>query len=460
MIWLLVCFAIGLDIPRQPDLPAEEIRLPVPNLLGYHYLDGHGNVAIGGNFLYASSFENNRAIVQVFSLFQEPQWGIIDRSGQWVLAPQPHHIEAIAGDRVRIRVGDKRGVIDMVGRTILDPIYDYIALYEDGYLVTEQDDLDGLFDFAGNEIIPAKYEIISYQNNGFATLDHDGLSGWYFIPLGILVEPQFGWAYWPLNRFQKLETPIDDVLIRVSVDGQEKYADIHGAIQNPYPNTQTNSFLEGRAFVPSTDNPSLYGVIDTEGKWIVEPKFALPSHFEKGKAIVAIDRPDGTRKFGVIDRQGKEVVPFEFDEMIPWINGYSAVEKDGKFSVIDRSGRLLTPLRSERCYYMGGPVIGLYRDDKTGILDLTGNVLIPPIIEHYTVFDHHYGIAKMNDQLAGITPGGQFFWGPKRVWQLHGLLKLPPVWHYAAVVALAALIAIVVTGIVWVRSARSKRAMR
>ena len=84
-------------------------------------------------------------------------------------------------------------------------------------------------------------------------------------------------------------------------------------------------------------------------------------------------------KWGYVDEQGNTVIPFEYDEVSPFVNGSAAVGKNNLYGLIDASGREL----GRGLAYGGIDLVGthsVYRvalRGKLGLIDSQGRELLP-----------------------------------------------------------------------------------
>ena len=84
-----------------------------------------------------------------------------------------------------------------------------------------------------------------------------------------------------------------------------------------------------------------WGYIDENGKYAVDTKYYTVADFTVAGADTAFDFRQGTAPvrsqnfMGVIDKKGKTVVDFEFDVILPGLNGKYIAKKDGVWGVID-----------------------------------------------------------------------------------------------------------------------------
>ena len=90
-----------------------------------------------------------------------------------------------------------------------------------------------------------------------------------------------------------------------------------------------NDFENGVAVVVVGD-PAFqhlkYGLIDTNGKYLVEPKFRWLGTFSEGVSAAEISEETGLIHGGYIDRSGKFVITLSYASNLgPFYDGYAAV---------------------------------------------------------------------------------------------------------------------------------------
>lgn len=88
-----------------------------------------------------------------------------------------------------------------------------------------------------------------------------------------------------------------------------------------------------------------YGVIDTDGQYVVHCEYDYIWPYSDG---VAIAERDG--HFGYIDTEGNVVVPFEYDFLSEFQDGLAIAEKDGMWGFVDRAGNVAVPLIFEAVF--------------------------------------------------------------------------------------------------------------
>ncbi len=98
-------------------------------------------------------------------------------------------------------------------------------------------------------------------------------------------------------------------------------------------------------------------------------------HYENDHFIVIKDG-----KYGVIDKDGKEIFPVEYDEIQVGLGGRGlCIKKDGKWGMAFYTGVFVTPCKyEERPYLCGEGLIAIRQNGKYGLIDLSGKQILEP----------------------------------------------------------------------------------
>lgn len=113
------------------------------------------------------------------------------------------------------------------------------------------------------------------------------------------------------------------------------------------------------------------------GKYAVNAtkKYGDDWDFENDHFIVSKDG-----KWGVISKDGKEVIPFIYDKIKIGMGGAGlAVQKNGKWGLAYYTGVFVTPCKYEEAPYLCGEgLIAVKQDGKYGLVDQRGNEVVTP----------------------------------------------------------------------------------
>ncbi|WP_128543801.1 WG repeat-containing protein [Larkinella soli] len=156
-------------------------------------------------------------------------------------------------------------------------------------------------------------------------------------------------------------------------------------------------FFEGRAVVQKlTVEPEYartYALIDTTGR-VVADGYDRMLDFSDGLAAVARNE-----KWGFIDREGKEVIPLQYEDAASFSEGLACVKLGGKNGFIDKAGKMvIAPQFSRSCtasVFSEGlaSVYTTYDDGPSGYIDHSGRFVIPPDFSFVQPF--HEGLAMV-----------------------------------------------------------------
>jgi hypothetical protein len=209
------------------------------------------------------------------------------------------------------------------------------------------------------------------------------------------------------------------------------YADATGKLVIPASFDKATRFRDGLAQVLRADQ---WAFIDRQGREVVPFRYAYAMPFSDGLAAVGRDtgEPSGleqygprpgerrrltTSKYGFIDRQGKIAVPLDYDWVMPFHEGVSAVVLNrlspkcptpSLWGMIDGRGRLVLPV--EHCH-VGPSVDGLLRvvyesrgpnDARVGFVDREGRVRLP-------VLPYEWAAERWREDLLLVRDHGR--WG-------------------------------------------------
>ncbi len=165
----------------------------------------------------------------------------------------------------------------------------------------------------------------------------------------------------------------------------------------------SSSFSEGLACVMKEDNGRKFGFIDKSGKEVISCNYDWAYPFSESVAWVL---NSGGELFGLIDKSGNEILPYQYKYVTTFSEGLAGVSKGDKWGYIDKSGKEVIPCIYEtvswekRFNSFSEGLACVKKEGKYGYIDKSGNVIIPCKYE-----DAH----SFHDGLAGVCKGGK--WG-------------------------------------------------
>ncbi len=175
----------------------------------------------------------------------------------------------------------------------------------------------------------------------------------------------------------------------------------------------------------------LWGYLDTQGNWLIKPKFSFAGQFQSGLAMVSVDESSGTdgnsKYVSYVDKTGKQISQ-RFYSGKPFEGAYAAVsvlsnqtnskplwgliDKTGRWAIEPKYTKIGPPINSTRLLY-DKELVGIFsngtfsvepkyqrigefseglasfqnpKTKKYGFLDQTGKIIIPATFEFAGTF--------------------------------------------------------------------------
>lgn len=212
------------------------------------------------------------------------------------------------------------GFKDAAGKVVIAAKYDGCGNFHEGLAYVGIDNgskdgykhLQGFIDQTGKIVIPIKHEAQDRQHGGGGLYQNfgDGLFAIYH-------EGYYGY----MDKQQKLVIPYKHDEAGEFSDGMAVVGknDLYGAINKagklvvPIKYARLGSFSEGRAAFSLGNNGEKTGYIDTKGKVLLPPKWNAGEKFSEGLAVVL----GSDYKWGVIDTEGNYIVKPKHDQIVP-----------------------------------------------------------------------------------------------------------------------------------------------
>lgn len=120
-------------------------------------------------------------------------------------------------------------------------------------------------------------------------------------------------------------------------------------------------------------NDGKFGVLDLQGKVLLPIKYDLldyakPNIFFKDNMT-----------FGLMNVKGKILMKFDY-ESVDFENGYFIITKSGKYGVLNLQGKLLIPIKYDRIlgntYFLNNGIASAILNGQNWLVDLYGNELV------------------------------------------------------------------------------------
>jgi hypothetical protein len=303
---------------------------------------------------YIEYFRNNVAPARTF----KDAYTLLDTLGNELFPAKFDYIHNTGYDLleagIEVKNKMKRGYINKNGDIIIPLQYDYVYMPNADFAIVEQNGKVGLLNKNNQIIVPITYDYITDANNNRFIVQRSGMYAFY-TNTG---KPVTDFAFKDVERF---------------------YDEVASVV---YPNNSSS-------------------LIDTNGRLLFTPitKTAIKNTNKYFATILNTT----TQKYGVIDRNGKSVIPTQYNG-IELLDSISIVEKNKKVGILSNNGQLITPLVYDAIYQERGMTNRFYakKDPLYGIIDKDNNEIIPAEYAFVKLFLKDYFVVKKSDTVFGI----------------------------------------------------------
>jgi len=328
----------------------------------------------------------------------------------------------------QVFVGSKFGFIDISGKEVIPPIYeDNFPHYEfnNGFIVLKKDNLLGIVDKTGKVIAPFEFKSIGSFSNGIAEATKPGTKVGFIDQFGRTVIP-FQYDIFILLGGVKCI----DAMIPVENNTNKKgYIHKSGNLVVPFKYEVARNFSNGLGLVKRVFNGKV-SYLNNFGAAAIPEKYDDGRDFIDGFAAVNMGAKQTPTyelsggKWGLIDKSGKEVVPFIYDRIYENKNGF-AIVANGKYpnekkGLIKVDGKVILPVEFNDIKMLNGRFIA--KKEFAGpyaLFDMTGNKI--------TDFKWYFSdlFADFSDGLIAVRELVNGKLGKAGVIDLNGVLKIP-----------------------------------
>jgi WG containing repeat len=361
---LMAIFMLTLPLNAQQSSTTPSKLFPISLKDKHGYIDGSGKTVIPPDFDDAWNFSEGLAPVLI-----EDKWGYIDQTGKIVIPPQFFEVmpfkEGLAlvgaffkSGPINSQVGNY-GYIDKTGKFAIAAQFGVAFDFSDGLARIQTEDYkDGYIDKTGKVVFWDK-RLTEDFSDGLALFKTNsnmpGSKTGYLDKAGnTAISPKFDWG-----------ESFSEGLACVSLDKKAGFIGTKGNVAIDFRFDSCRSFSEGLAAVKIGDK---WGYIDKSGKIVVDPKFAEAEPFSDDVAVVrAVEDSQASKKeerhiegpniisikagkFGVVDRNGRMILPTQFVQVgnfsagLAWVNlgqDYIVHGDTHKWGYINKAGKFV-----------------------------------------------------------------------------------------------------------------------
>ncbi len=296
-----------LDIDNCRDNNYSEGLIAAMDKDKWGYLDRSGKLIIAYQFDDASEFKGGMAVVGMGS-YDERLYGIIDKSGKYLLVPKYKRIKPLQ-DGFFITMNHDRTCYGLLNKSLdilCEPVNRQIDICPDGFarVVSENGEIRYL-DQNGQDVLKLPYADTGIFSEGLASFHAQNDDG--FDTFGYLDQSGKVIFQKTLYNIEYLSNMSDGMVL---------------------------------ALIQDKSGRSRYGYLDRTGQLVIDPKYTDAGDFSSGLAPVRNENG----LYGYINKQGEDYLSAMFQDARPFSEGYAWVVFQGKWGIIGaRDEWLLEP---------------------------------------------------------------------------------------------------------------------
>ncbi|PQJ32559.1 hypothetical protein BST92_11765 [Nonlabens arenilitoris] len=301
--------------------------------LNYGFINSKGKEVINSKYTYASDFFNGKS-----NIIKDSIPGIILENGNEKIFPE-YSATYWYKDNLGIAIKDKKyGFIDENGKIIIALNYEDAFPFYEGYASVKTNDKWNYVDKNGKKIFP------------------DSLT----------------FSYRPIID--------NNAIFMIESKAVEKN-------KSMITENGSRTFVE---FLNKTGHIQLKeGLININGNVIINPIYdEISGYFQNGFMRV---RNNG--KTGVIDEQGKIIIPIEYDDISDLKDGLFLAKKSNKWGMIDIKEQVVIPFEYNKIRYFNEGLALVILDGKAGYINKENEIIIEPQYKFNFLGDFNNGLA-------------------------------------------------------------------
>lgn len=358
--------------------------------------------------------------------------GYLDAQGRWALPPIYDAASAFSEGLASVVSDGERRVIDRAGRVIMAGSSAVEPCVNGLFAVSAQVDRVAVGP-AGERVVVGRDQRWGYADAGGAVRIPPAFeeAGPFRGPLALVKVPEgpFAWHHAFVDREGQLVGPTrfaattgfsDDRAWCYFAETRTSVC-IDGTGQPAFGGDffSGSAFSEGLSVAAPASDPTKWGYVDREGRWVIEPRFERAFAFAEGRAAVTVDGEtflidDGGARhgeaflssLGLFSEGRMPAIAASDDPAAPMMLVAPGTMRSAYVGFLDRDGRWAIAPRFPRAggFHEGRAcaTIKVGNDELWGFLDPAGAWVVPPTFHWADRFEHGLAPVRTAEGLYGF----------------------------------------------------------
>jgi hypothetical protein len=304
-----------------------------------------------------------------------------------------------------VKMGDKYQYIDREGQLIINPQFRQASVFRDGLALVCNAGYDskwGFIDETGLYVINPIYKRATIFSEGLAwVVSEDG-------PPNAINNK--GESKFTLNNAREVNLFHEGLAaFRSSKDpayNKWGFVDLEGRVQIQPQFDKAGNFAEG--LCPVSNDEGLWGYINEKGEVQINYQFESAVDFSNGKAVVSVDQ-----KYGVIDADGKFIINPQY-KYVASDGDWYAIYQDYKWGWCDSEGNIkINPQFEKISLFANNKIVAVDFGGNWGYVDRNGKIKINPQFSNASTFNDGHALVEVSYKVGLIDEEGKFILNPQ-----------------------------------------------
>ena len=340
--------------------PLKEGRAIVRKNNKYGFSDHTGKEVIEVKYDSVEDFERGLSIVQL-----KNNYGALDRKGNLVLPLVYNKINRVSKDIFAVQSDRKWSLYKRNGYRASDIFFHSIDAFSNGYAIaSDEKGQFGLVSEEGIFFMPPKFDSFQRLSNGNFIVSKQNKFGVLSKKDTLIVPLKFDW----------LGNENEEVLI-ASDSGMVWFADVKGNQLSDKKFPTFDNFKTEMKLVnglSKVKKNKLYGMIDKIGKLIVD--FKYDQIINESAFPIAVNYKG---KWGYLNKQYLQASAYEYEEAHPFFKGYALVKKKEGYNIINKTGVEQLKIFFDDLKFIFEKFFLAKKNNQWGVINAQGEEFIP-----------------------------------------------------------------------------------
>ncbi len=384
------------EYPEYPfeDEVLQDKEIALQNLLPFRKGSSFGWMDYQGAIVYSPEYESMGLFKEGLSLVsKQGKYGYVDKSNQVVIPLIYDGGFDFEQGRAIVEINNKSGIIDRMGKLLFEIDFEDIGQFSEGLIYATKDSMYAYYDKYGVQQFDTLFEEAFSFVDGMAMVQIRGKQTYIDLKGNYIIPPVY----------ERIAKYTDSLFI---FEQDELFGIVHrnGNMVTPAIYDEIGQLNNQRAIVVLDEK---IGYLNHLGVEVIKPTFeTFPNFMENGRFRGKNAKARFRNKYGVIDLNGKWVIPASYNELGD-VSTMMAFSKGKNWGYIDLNNKVMQVPKFD---YAESMVNGLAIAEllmQKGMINGKGEWVIPNKFSHIERLENGYFLTSDGAKLGVYSPKGK-----------------------------------------------------